>query len=334
VMGQQFSQLTWDSALQPYLVQIIDNMLHGDSTDMYNDKLRQAELAAMRDELNVLATAYGNSTKLADDIFLALEAAAARARKAGGNNPAAVADGAYQQLADGERGSFWQRFKAGQGPKILGAIAYGAAAAFFIYELVSGGGSKQTPAQVLLELNLGLLALGALIKGIEHLMATRLGPWLTELADTGVSRLTRAIGTLGKWFTKEGVNITNPVVKAIFTESAEKFMSQRLAPAMALFAIAMSAYSLANDVMNGDVQNIVFDSLNIVMGVLDVIAIGLEMFSVACGPFGLIVAAVGFLIGFIQFLVDLFHPPPPPPDPIEQFVDGPLAAAGFTKAAA
>jgi hypothetical protein len=332
VVGAQFNQLTWDGSLRPYLEQILQNMISGDSSGMYGDTLRQEELAALRAEINELVTTYGNVVKLADDIFIALEAAAARARLNNQNNLAAIAGGAYAQLQQGQNATAWERFKAGDGPRVLGAIAYGAAAGFFLYSLISGASSPQTPAQVLLELNMGLLALGALIKGVEKLMATRLGTWFTQLADQGVTRLTRAIGTIGKWFTADGLQITNPLVKAIFTEKAETFMAKRFAPALALFALAITAYSIYNDVMNGDVQDIVFDSLNIVVGVLDAIAIGLEIASVGAGPFGLIVAAVGALIGFIQFLVDMFHPPPPPPDPIQQFVEGPLTDAGFAKA--
>jgi hypothetical protein len=323
VVAAQFNQLKWTEDMKPFLAEVIENMLHGDAAGIFDDPLRKQELQNIQETLKEMAGTYDNVLKFADNLFVAFQA-----NKLKNERLADQGEAVYHAMAD-ENPTRWQRFQNAKGPEAIAAIAYGVGAAFLLYNLISGGESATTPKDIVTEVNLGLLALGAVLGGVEKLMATRLGTWFTAPAADGATRLTRAAKNMGKWFTEDGIVIDNKVARAILTKSAGEFMAKRLGPALALVGIALAAWSLADDIQAGDVRDTVFDAINTAFSLADAVFLGIEMVGLATEPFGLVVAAVGLIVGLIQMLWDMFSPPQPPPDPVQQFVSGPLTAAGF-----
>lgn len=327
VVSHQFSSLQWDDSIRPFLEHIIKDIVDGTSSILDDDTIAKQEMEEMRSRVSELVGMLGSTIKVADQLFAAFALAA---RNSKNRNLSGIVDLAAENLQ--RDSNFANIFKGGKTnfKAVLGSIAYGAAAGFFLFNLISSAEEDQTPERIVSEINLGLASLGAIIGATEKLMTTSLGNWFAREAAPGANRITVWVKQIGKWFTKEGTEVSGPI-KAIFTRSAEEFLAKRLGPALALFGIAIAAWSLADDIMKGDVQNIVFDSLNTAFALADAVVIGVELFTAAATfPIGIAIAVVGLLVGLIQFLVNLFNPPPPQPDPVKDFVDGPLASAGYT----
>jgi hypothetical protein len=220
---------------------------------------------------------------------------------------------------------------------VMFTICYGAAAAFLIYSLVNDTDNPQTPARVISEVNLGILAAAALVKGVEKLMSVGVGRALQRFAWRldGFDNFASRIAT---WFAEGGQIIPKgPLGRAfvaVFGDNVTQFMTRRMGPLMAVFGLVVASFTLWESIQTGTVRNIVFEALNTFVALATVIALGFELASfAAAGPVGIALAVAGVLIAAVQFIWNLIDPPPPPPDPITEFVNGPMVQKGFAKAA-
>lgn len=318
VLGVNFGKAQWTEDLKPYLAQAIQNMLDGD-TSIFQDDILKNNAEAMRETLKEMISGFDTQEEFVDQLVNALNIWANKPENAG----ARVVQ-AGPSLADMFNVPKTILKEAG---KVLGSLLYAAAAGYLIFQMVDD--QDLNPVQ---EIGLGLLATGFVVKSIEKLMATQIGNWFRTGVEDGAGRFTKVAKTIGKWFTEDGLEIDNWATRLLGKSSAE-FFAKRLGPALAVVGIAISAWQLAEDIKVGDVRDIVFDAINTFFALGDAVFIGLELFSFAwAGPVGIALAVVGAIVALVQLIWNLISPPPPPPDPIQQFIDGPLAAAGFVKA--
>jgi len=221
---------------------------------------------------------------------------------------------------------------------MLSMLFYGASAGFLIYSIVQDSKGDQTPKTVTEEVNMGILALGMLVKGIEKMMSLGVGRFLENFAAGGQGGAFRAFaGDIALWFQEGGkvvpVGKAGKAFVAIFGENSAEFMARRIGPAMAVCGLVLAAFTLYESIKSGVVRNIVFEALNAFVALATVVLIGFELMSFAwAGPAGLAVAAVGVIIVLIQFIWNMIDPPVPPPDPITEFVNGPMVQSGFANA--
>ena len=250
---------------------------------------------------------------------------------------AAASNEAIQLIGNGLQGeqlTAWNDLTAkGKIKGVLGTMAYGAAAGFLIYMIVDNSDKPQTPLQVFQEISLGILAAAALVKGIQKLMSLGVGRFLTNFAEASGGAFRDFAGAIAKWFTAEGVQPIGKLGKAlvaVFGESSAKFMSTRVAPALAVIGLVVAAFFLYQSIIDGNIRNIVFEALNTFLALATLVLIGLELLSFAwAGPAGLAIAAIGVVILLVQFIWNLLDPPPPPKDPVVEFVEGPLREQGY-----
>ena len=102
---------------------------------------------------------------------------------------------------------------------------------------------------------------------------------------------------------------------------------------MAVVGLIVSGFVLYEAIKSGNVRTIVFESINAFLSLATVALIGLELMSFAwAGPAGLVIAGIGIVVALIQLIWSLIDPPKPPADPITNFVNGPMVAAGLASA--
>ncbi len=211
---------------------------------------------------------------------------------------------------------------------------YGASAAFLLYNIVEDSKQPQTPKQVVEEINLGVLAMAILVKGIEKLMSLGVGKALQGFAERNNGIFAEFAGNLAEWFGEGGrvvpVGRMGEAFVAVFGENVAEFMARRIGPAMAVAGLVLSAFILYDAIKSGDVRSIIFEAINTFLALASVVLIGLELLSVAwAGPVGLAVAAIGVIVLLIQLIWNWIDPPKPPADPITEFVSGPMVTQGF-----
>lgn len=338
LLGVNYAKSQWSDDLKPYLQAVIENAILGKVDPALMDQIQQEAAKQNQELLETVITTTDQIMLLVDAIAAALTAntlkqslqQAARNPQMqaliGQNLPAA------QQKAWGE---LTAKQKVGG---VLSTLFYGASAGFLIYSICEDAKQEQTPKQIVQEVNLGVLAMAVLVKGIEKMMSLGVGRFLTNFSQAGNGGAFRAFaGDIATWFSEGGKIIpqtkTGKAFVAIFGENSTEFMAKRIGPAMAVVGLALAAVTLYNAIKAGDVRNIVFEALNTFVALATLVLIGFELMSFAwAGPAGLVVAAIGIVIVLIQFIWNLIDPPKPPPDPIRQFVDGPMVDQNFARA--
>lgn len=218
----------------------------------------------------------------------------------------------------------------------LKSLCYFAAAGYLIYTIASQSGQKVTVKQVVVDCNLGIVALAAGLKAVQNIFTLGVGSKISNWARGDA--FASFAKNIAQWFKEDGaINASSKFGKAmtaIFGEDIGKFFGRRLGPVLAVFGIIMSAWALVDAIMSGAVANIVFEALNTVMAFAVTIALGFEMASFAwAGPVGIAIAVVGLIIAVTQLIYTLVNPPKPPKDTIERFVEGPMTAQGLTTTA-
>jgi hypothetical protein len=234
----------------------------------------------------------------------------------------------------------WSDIKAkGKAGGVLGMLFYGASAGYLIFSIADSADKPLTPRQIIEEVNMGMLAMAILVKGMQRMMSLGVGRFLDGFARAGDGGAFRTFaGDIATWFRDGGKIIPETKLGkgfvAVFGQNATDFMARRIGPAMAVTGMVLSAFMLYDAIRTGVVRHIVFEALNTFFGLAEVALIGLELMSVGwAGPVGLAVAVVGVIIVLVQFIWDLISPPKPPSDPITQFVNGPMVAQGFARPA-
>lgn len=324
VLKAQFNNATWIGEMKPFLAEIIDNVLKGDPDALRSDQMLSSNFAEIKADLQSIVTAYGDSVKFADDFA---EAMSLMARTMPNMRIVNIAQGAWANFA-----AQYPKLSAfaSTGSKIMGALAFGAGAGFIIYSLATGD-KRTTPKSLVTDINLGVLVTALLVKSIEKLFSTAIGNWFRSPAAAGESRFVTALRGFGGWFTEAGVTEGTWVAK-VFGKNSADFFAYRLGPALALFAIVMSAWDLADDIKSGNFTAEIFDAINVALSVAGLVFLGLEMASFAwAGPVGLVIAAAGLIVALVQLIWEIKHPHPQP-NPVKDFVNGPLKAAGFVTA--
>ena len=334
LLGVNYSKAGWDNDLKPFLQALIENALSGKVDPAVMDQLQQQAAKENQELLKQLITTTDQIIDLVDGIAAALTAyQLKKSLQQLAGDP--EAQRLIQQQLTGPQYEAWSQLTAkGKIGGILSMLFYGASAGFLLYTLAEDTKNPQTPKRVLEEINLGMLSLALLVKGVERLMSLGVGKFVEAWAARSDSAFATFAGEFALWF-KEGGKVV-PVGKAgkafvaIFGENVSEFMARRMGPALAVVGLVLTSFQLYEAIKSGNVRNIIFESLNTFFALASVVLIGLELLSVAwAGPVGLAVAAIGIIVVLIQFIWNLFDPPKPPPDPITEFVNGPMVAQGF-----
>ncbi|HET9874124.1 MAG TPA: hypothetical protein VFP89_16200 [Propionibacteriaceae bacterium] len=340
LLGVSYTKSRWSDDLKPYLQAVIENAISGKPDPAVMDQLQQQAAKENQEILKTLVTTADQAAMLVDGIAAALTAYQLK------NSLQQLAqDGAAQALIGqqlaGAQYEAWSSLTAkGKIGGVLSTLFYGASAGFLIYQISQDAQKPQTPKQITEEVNMGVLAMAILVKGIEKLMSLGVGRFLEGFAAGGNGGAFRTFaGDLATWF-KEGGKII-PQGKAgqafvsVFGENSAEFMARRIGPALAVLGLVLAALTLYDSIKSGNVRNIVFEALNTFFALASVVLIGLELLSVGwAGPVGLAIAAIGIIVLLVQFIWNMIDPPAPPPDPIVQFVDGPMVAKGYAAATA
>jgi hypothetical protein len=337
LLGVNYSKSQWDDDLKPFLVALIENAIAGKVDPNVMDEVQRQAFLENQELLKTLITTTDTVIDLVDGIAAALTAYTLKQ-----SLQQAARDGEVQRLIGnnlgGQQYEAWSALtRGGKAGGLLSTLFYGASAGFLIYTIAEDAKQPQTPKQILEEVNLGVLSLAILVKGIQKMMSIGVGRFLENFAANAQGAFRSFAGDLALWF-KEGGKVV-PVGKAgkafvaIFGESSAEFMARRLGPAMAVLGLVLSSFMLYDAIKSGDVRSIIFEAINTFLALATVVLIGLELLSVGwAGPVGLAIAAVGVIILLVQFIWNLIDPPKPPPDPITEFVNGPMVAQSFAHA--
>lgn len=338
LLGVNYSKSQWSDDLKPFLQSLIENAVAGKVDPSVMDQVQQQAAAENQELLRTLVTTQDEIVLLVDGIAAALTAYKLRKSL----QQIALDTDAQAQIGQQLAGSQFQAWSAlsGQGKLggLLSMLFYGASAGFLIYTICEDANQPQTPKQITEEVNIGVLAMAMLVKGIEKMMSLGVGRFLENFSQAAEGGAFRTFaGDLATWF-KQGGKIV-PQGRAgqafvnIFGENSTEFMARRIGPALAVAGLVLSAFMLYDSIESGVVRDIVFEALNTFFALAEVVLIGLELLSFGwAGPVGLAVAAVGIIIILVQFIWGLIDPPPPPPDPITEFVNGPMVSQGFASA--
>jgi hypothetical protein len=338
LLGVNYSKSQWSDDLKPFLQALIENAIKGKVDPTIMDQLQQQAALENQELLKTLVTTTDTIVQLVDAIAAALTAYQLKKNlQQLAQDPQAAA--LIGQQLQGAQFEAWSSLTA-KG-KIFGVMAtlfYGASAGFLIYSIVQDAKNPQTPKQVTEEVNMGIMAMALLVKGLEKMMSLGVGRFLENFAAGGQGGAFRAFaGDLATWFQEGGkvvpVGKTGKAFVAVFGENSAEFMARRIGPAMAVCGLVLAAFTLYDSIKSGVVRNIVFEALNTFVALATVVLLGFELASFAwAGPAGLAVAAIGVIILLIQFIWNLIDPPTPPVDPITAFVNGPMVAQGYATA--
>lgn len=337
LVGVNYTRSQWSDDLKPFLQALIENAISGKVDPSVMDELQRkaaeenqklvAELVSTADQIVLLVDAIAN---------------ALTAYQLKGSLQRLALDPEAQHLIglelSGAQYEAWSSLSGkGKIGGVLSVLFYGASAGDLIYTISENAKTPQTPKTVLQEINLGMLSLAVLVKGVEKLMSIGVGRYLNGLAARSNSAFATFAGDIATWFSAGGkvvpVGKTGKAFVAIFGENSAEFMARRIGPAMAVVGLVLSAFTLYQAIKSGDVRNIIFESISTFIALASLVLIGLELMSFAwAGPVGLAVAAVGIVVVLVQFIWNLIDPPQPPPDPITEFVNGPMVAQQFARA--
>ncbi|WP_225765861.1 hypothetical protein [Inquilinus sp. Marseille-Q2685] len=339
LLGVNYSKSQWSEDLKPFLKSLIEQAIAGKVDPSIMDEIQQQAAQENQELLRTLITTQDEINSLVDGIAAALTAyQLKKSLQQLAQDPAAQA--LIGQQLQGPQYQAWNELtRKGKAGGLLSMLFYGATAGYLIYSIADNAKKPLTPRQIIEEINMGILALAILVKGVQKMMSLGVGRFLETFAAAGEGGAFRTFaGDIATWF-KEGGKIVpegklGKAFVTIFGESSAEFMARRIGPAMAVAGMVLSAFMLYDAIKSGTVRDIVFEALNTFFALADVVFIGLELLSVGwAGPVGLAIAVVGVIVILVQFIWGLIDPPKPPPDPITEFVDGPMVARGFARAA-
>jgi len=341
LLGVNYTKAKWSEDLKPFLLALIQNAIAGKVDSSVMDEVQKQAVRANQEILGKLVSTFDHMVLLVDGIAVALTS-----HGAGKTLQQLAVDPTTQSLIGkqlkGQQLITWNALSEGGklGSKIgglLGMLFYGASAGYLLYQISADAKKPQTPKVILQEINMGVLAMALLVKGLEKMMSVGVGRFLDNFSKAGQGGAFRTFaGDIATWFTKGGKIIPQGKVGAtfvtIFGKNSTEFMTRRIGPAMALFGLALSAYQLYEAIISGTPKTIIFQTLHTMFALAGVVLIGLQLFSFAwAGPMGIGMAVVGIIVVLVEFIWNLIDPPPPPPDPINEFVHGPMEDAGFVK---
>ena len=338
MLNAKVSDMHWlEEAFGPWIAKVIENGINGSKEDLAQMFKTNAEKWA--EVLQYMVSQFGTVEVMADK-FIGAMTTWGRMK---GREVAAI-DGVDEALPllNNQEPGLWEKIQGqikkefpwiDDAKKVLGnifkTVVYGAGAGFLIYQIVMGGSTVIDT--VINGVNLGVMAFGLLVGGVESLFALKIGAFIEGALQGTTSGMGQFALSLTKWIngTEQGLPW---LTRVFFSTSATDFIKFRIGPALALVGLVATGYQLYKAIVSGDTRNIVFESINAFLGLAGVVTIGLEIFFAAwAGPLGLAIAIIGGLIALAQLIWNLVSPPTPPPDPIELFVKGQLTEEDLTK---
>lgn len=342
LIGVNYSKTKWNEDLKPFLTALINNAIAGKVDPKLMDDVQKQAMLENQEIVNTLVTTADSVVLLVDAISNAATAYSIKNNKTlqqicmEEDFPLLV----FQELEDKKMQQEWGNLtRTGKAGALLQMFFYGASAGYLLYQIIQDARSDKppTPKSVIEDINMGLLAITLFVKGVEKLMSLGVGRALQEWGMSGYGTFRDFAFNLASWFEEGGVVLPKgPVGEAllkVFGENSTEFMARRMGPAMAVAGLVLSGFLLYEAVKSGIVRNIVFESINAFVALATAALIGFELMSFAwAGPAGMVVAAIGIVVVLIQFIWGLVDPPTPPADPITNFVNGPMVAAGFATA--
>jgi hypothetical protein len=343
LIGVSYSKAMWADDIKPFLLALIEQAIAGKVDPSIQTEAQQQAAKELQAALLLLVGTDEKVIQIVDAISAAMTAYMNKnpgtlLSKAATNDETVQLIGDQLLARDPNAYRAWGELtRGGKAKGILQTMFYGAAAGFVIFQIVSGKDKPLTPRKVIEDINLGMLSLAMLTKGVQKMMSLGVGRFLENWSQAQAGAFRSFAGELATWFKAGGKVVpTGALGKgfvAVFGENASVFLARRLGPAMAVAGAVLSAFFLADAIKTGNVRDIVFEALNTFFALAGVVFIGLELMSFAwAGPVGLAVAAIGLIVVLVQFIWNLIDPPPPPPDPITEFVNGPMLHEGFAAA--
>jgi hypothetical protein len=338
LLGVNYSKSKWSEDLKPFLQALIENAIAGKVDQSVMDQVQRQAAKENQEILKTLVTTLDTIVLLVDGIAAALTSYGLnKSLQQLALDPEAQRL-IGQQLGGAQFEAWSSLTTGGKAGGLLGMLFFGATAGFLIYTIAEDAKKPQTPKRIVEEINIGILAMAILVKGIEKMMSLGVGRFLENFSKAGNGGAFRTFaGEFATWFKPGGVvaptgKFGKAMVK-IFGENSTAFMARRIGPAMAVAGMVLSAFMLYDAIKSGDVRIIVFEALNAFFALAGAALIGLELLSVGwAGPLGIAVAVVGVIVLLVQFIWNLIAPPKPPPDPITLFVNGPMVAQHFARA--
>ena len=342
LLGVNYSKSRWSDDLKPFLTSLIEQAIAGKVDPTLMDQIQQQAALENQELLKTLITTTDSIHNLVDGIAAAITEYQLKK----GNQPLSriaqdpELQGMIGQRLDGQQYKAWGELsRKGKVGGVLTVVFYGASAGYLIYSLADNPGRPLTPKEIIEKINLGLLALATLVKGVQKMMSIGVGRFLENFSKAAEGGAFRAFaGDIATWFKAGGKIVPEgklgKAFVTIFGESSAEFMARRIGPALAVVGMILSSFMLYDAIKSGAVREIVFEALNTFFALADVVFIGLELFSVGwAGPVGLAIAVVGVIVILVQFIWNLIEPPTPAPDPITEFVNGPMVNQGFAVSA-
>ena len=298
----------WQVAIKPFVKEILENIRDGHVTF---PGYKQGDSKIYKEVVDKLIEVFNSVDTLTNQI--SAELTQWQEKKGNRGIPFAEAgDDVLEGLRnlyenDSEKQGLFDQIKK-TGGQLLKAVFAGAAVGFLIFSIVDSSKGKLDAKAIVSQIGMGGLAIGLLVKGTQQVMSLGVGEWLHNQAKISDGFMAEAAESIASWFEK-GSDVVKPTGRlgeallGIFGKDYTEFLSKRLAPAMAVFGMVMSAWGLAEAIKSGNVREIVFDSLNTFFSVSDSLLMGLEMASVSwAGAVGSGFAVVGLLVGLIQFI--------------------------------
>ena len=344
LLGVMYTKVKWSDDIKPYLEAVLEQAING-SID-FSDQMTKQAAEETRKILSQMASISGMTAKVINSLMRVLNSYQRKNPNQTWRNffrgndviEAVETDLLINDAAAAPAFKAWAdlagKTKAGAA---FGGIVYMGAAAFFIFSIASNSGQKLTPREIVVEVNMGIIALASTLKGVQKILTLGLGSKIISWAGDDATGFANFMKNIATWFSESGEIVATTkfgsVMTSILGKNITEFFSNRLGPVLAVFGIVISAWFLADAIIAGDVPNIIFDSLNLAVALAGTIALGFEMASFAmAGPVGLVIAAIGLIIALVQLLYSLFGPPATPPkDPIQKFVEGPMTTEGLVK---
>ncbi|MEK6423461.1 MAG: hypothetical protein V4801_28065 [Burkholderia gladioli] len=342
LLGVNYSKSRWSDDLKPFLESLIEQAIAGKVDKEIMDEVQRRAAEANQELLKTLITTTDTIHNLVNGISAGITA---WQLKNGIRPLSQIAEdpelhALIGQNLEGTQYQAWSDLsRRGKAGGVFSTLMYGATAGFLIYSIVDSASKPLTPKQIIQDINLGLLALASLVKGVQRMMSLGVGRFLENFSRAAEGGAFRAFaGDIATWF-KQGGKIVpegkmGKLFVTVFGESSAEFLARRVGPALAVVGLVLSSFMLVDAIKSGKVRDIVFEALNTFFALADLVFIGLELFSFAwAGPVGIGVAVVGVIILLVQFIWNLIDPPTPAPDPITDFVNGPMVEKGFAAAA-
>ncbi|EKF9638137.1 hypothetical protein O1C50_002362 [Vibrio cholerae] len=328
LLGVQYTKVLWDEKLSPIMEQVIENAINGSYEEF--DDFQKEEYEKNKKVIQEMIEIYGGDfSHFARQITYTLTNRGLKT----------LEKSVFQWMGDelfidtmgsplsAAKFKQWEELtKTKRGFGILKGIGWAFGAGAVIYGIFNLSKKPQDFNVVVTELSLGAVGINFMVRGIQNLMDLGIGSWMRRVALQGDSGLASFAGDLAQWFSKDSRIVAQSRAGKFFTKilgkNSGEFFLKRMGPAFAIFGVVLTSSALVRSIQNGDIPNIIFDSLNVFFALAEMTLLFLQIGGVAwAGPVGLAVAAIGIVIIIVQTIFNWLRPKP---NPVKDFVEGPM----------